>query len=265
MADRDDLAILAIVVGNTSTKVGVFHGRELDSSFRRLNTDLAALVDAVREADAALPSVERTGVVIASDNLPFSTRLLAELTPSLRHEVYRVGEDLIIPIERALDPDARPGQDRLLNALAAFDGLKQACVVIDAGTAITVDFVDGAGVFQGGAILPGAGLMLRSLHEHTAALPDIRPERPSDAFIGKNTRDAMLQGVFYGIRGAVRHIVERYATAYEGYPPVIATGTDAPLLFDGDEFVEQFVPDLTLRGIEITCRRTLGAEPDDDD
>lgn len=265
MPDRSDLAVLAIVVGNSSTRFGVFHGREMVQSARRLNTDLPALTGAIAEAESRMPPADRSAVVLATDNPPVSLRVLEDLTPLLNHELYRVGEDLIIPIERALDPDARPGQDRLLNALGAYDGLNQACVIIDAGTAITVDFVDGAGVFQGGAILPGASMMLRALHAGTAALPEIPLARPHEGFIGKNTRDAMLHGVVYGLRGAVRHLAERYAEAYEAYAPVIATGSDAPLLFEGDEFVERFVPDLTLRGIEVACRRTLGDDDGEDD
>lgn len=267
MPDPADLSLLAIVVGNASTRFGVFHGREMQFSIRRLNADMPALVGAIAEAESRMPGADRSAVVLATDNPPVSSRLLEELTPVLNHELYRMGEDMIIPIERALDPDARPGQDRLLNALGAFDGLKQACVIIDAGTAVTVDFVDGAGVFQGGAILPGAMMMLRALHGGTAALPEIALARPHEGFIGKNTRDAMLHGVVFGLRGAVRHLAERYAEAYEAYAPVIATGADSPLLFEGDEFVEQFVPDLTLRGIEVACRRTLLAddgEPDDE-
>ena len=85
--------------------------------------------------------------------------------------VYRVGRDLHVPINIALDDPATVGQDRLINALGAFRRARQACVVIDVGTALTVDFVDGVGTFQGGVIAPGPRMMLAALHERTAALP----------------------------------------------------------------------------------------------
>src|SRR5690606_33992349 len=66
---------------------------------------------------------------------------------------------LPVPIEDALEDRSTVGQDRLLAALGAWWRTKQACIVIDAGTAVTVDFVDGTGVFQGGAIAPGVGMM----------------------------------------------------------------------------------------------------------
>ena len=79
--------------------------------------------------------------------------------------MYRVGDDLPIPIQVDLAPETITGSDRLLNAVAAFDVLQQACVVVDAGTAVTVDFIDGKGTFHGGAIAPGARMQLAALHK----------------------------------------------------------------------------------------------------
>lgn len=251
----DDLSLLAISVGNTSTRFGVFEGNRLMRSGRGLNAGVASLVKQIEDADREVPRGQgMSAVVVASVNEPFATKLLDELTPRLGHEIYRIGKDLEVPIDLALEEGATPGQDRLLNALAAFDALKQACVIVDAGTAVTVDFVDGEGVFQGGAILPGAAMMLRALHVNTAALPEVPLSAPGPEVFGKNTAQSMLNGVFFGIRGAVRQLVERYAEAYEAYPSVIATGGDAPLLFDGEELIDRLVPDLTIRGIEAACR-----------
>lgn len=251
----EGLSLLAISVGNTSTRFGVFEGARLMRSGRGLNAGFVPLRDQIEAAGRELPSDGgASAVVVASVNEPFAAKLLEELKPRLGHEVYRIGTDLEVPIRLALDEGARPGQDRLLNALAAFDSLKQACVIVDAGTAVTVDFVDGEGVFQGGAILPGAAMMLRALHGQTSALPEVPLAAPGPEVFGKNTAQSMLNGVFFGIRGAVRQLVERYAEAYEAYPSVIATGGDSPLLFDGEELMDRLVPDLTIRGIEAACR-----------
>jgi type III pantothenate kinase len=255
--DESPVALLAIVVGNTNTRFASFDGREPENVDLAPNSNLDDLVARILRRDAALPSDRESIVVLASDNPPVSERLVTALTPKLTHDLHRVGDDLEVPIPRAIDPDTRPGQDRLLNALAAFDSLQQACAIIDVGTAVTVDFVDGQGVFQGGAIAPGATMMLRALHERTAALPTVALARPADSPFGKNTEQAMLNGVFYGIRGMVRLLVERYAEAYEAYPRVIATGSDAPLLFEDDPFIERIIPDLTLRGVEASCRRLV--------
>src|SRR5699024_6071301 len=129
---------------------------------------------------------------------------------NLNIPVQRIEHDINIPIGRQLDPEAIVGEDRLLNAAASYDVLKQACVVIDAGTAITVDFVDGQGTFHGGAIAPGAQSMLNTLADKTSQLPEVELKAPRE-YIGHNTTEAMRGGVFYCLRGMVRELVEHYA------------------------------------------------------
>lgn len=254
---ESNLNLLAISVGNTSTRFGLFTGKELSRSVRAPNAALAPLVDQLARMAGEIPEDGAGAVVLASVNDKVAGQLLDALVPRLSHEFYRIGVDLQVPIARALAPEATPGQDRLLNALAAYDALSQACVVVDAGTALTVDFVDGEGVFQGGAILPGAQMMLDALRARTAALPEVSLARPGPEAFGKNTVQAMLNGVHFGIRGAVRAIVERYAEAYEAFPLVVATGGDAVLLLEDDPIIDRLVPDLTLRGIEVSCRAGL--------
>lgn len=257
------LHLLALSVGNTTTRAGRFENAALVRALRAPNAGFNALIEQiVALMDDAPEGSESDGssIVIASVNEPVAQQLIDALTERVSRPVYRLGTDLPIPIVTALAPHATPGQDRLLNALAAFDHMKQACVVVDAGTAVTVDFVDGEGVFQGGAIAPGATMQLHALHAHTAGLPHIHIARPSADVFGKDTNQAMLNGVYYGIRGLVRSLVERYAEAYEAYPPIIATGGDAPLIFEGDEQIDRIVPDLTLWGIESACRRALASE-----
>ncbi|MBL8745771.1 MAG: type III pantothenate kinase [Phycisphaerae bacterium] len=255
------LQVLAISVGNTTTRFGRFEGSELARSLRAPNASFAPLVEQVVALASELPQegeAEPSAIVLATTNGPIADRLVAELEAQTGRDVFRIGADLPIPVETALDPGATPGQDRLLNAIAAFDHLKQACVVVDCGTAVTVDFIDGEGVFQGGAIAPGANMQLHALHHGTAALPHVHLAIPSTASpFGKDTVQAMLNGVYYGIRGTVRLLVERYAEAYEAYPPIIVTGGDAPLIFDGDELIDRIIPDLTLWGIEAACRKGL--------
>lgn len=265
-----DLSLIAISVGNTRTRVGVFRGRVLEESYALVNAEPASIIEAVVRAAPKLGA--GSPLVMASVNDPVADRLGMDLRESGslgELELYRFGRDLVIPIENALRPpaDSTVGQDRLLNALGAYSRAEQACIVIDAGTAITVDFVDGTGVFQGGAIAPGPGLMLRALHEHTAALPAIRfePEAPATPEpFGKDTRGAMLAGVRAAARGAAHLLIDRYAEFFGAYPQVIATGGDARTLFEGDELVEHIVPDLTLLGIQAACERALGSGDDAD-
>jgi type III pantothenate kinase len=249
--------LLAVSIGNTRTRLGVFRGKELDQSSVVDNADPAALVAAVRgvEMDRA-----DAPVVFASVNEPAAEGLVGSLGPAYAGRVHRFGRDLTIPIRRALPDASRTGHDRLLAALAAHARTQQACVVIDAGTAITVDFVDGEGVFHGGAIAPGVRMMLRSMHEHTAALPRVEfpRTRVEDAGpFGQDTASAMILGVRSAAVGMARLLIDRYAEAFGAYPVVVATGGDAPALFEGDPLIERIVPDLVLLGIHAACERLM--------
>jgi type III pantothenate kinase len=260
-----NLSILAIEVGNSRTRLGCFEGRELREVTAVANGDLAAIADAAATRWESLAAAEERAVVVASVNDPVADRLAIAIEDRLGGvECHRIGRDLPVPIGESLDPETITGVDRLLAAAAAWDTLRQACVVIDAGTAVTVDFVDGAGTFHGGAIAPGARMQLEALHARTAQLPAIELARPAEGeAFGRNTREAMLHGIVDGIRGLVWRLVERYAEAYGAFPMVVATGGDAELLFGDDELVNRIVPDLTLRGIAAAARAALADGEDE--
>jgi len=199
-------------------------------------------------------------IIIASSNEKVSQQISATLGDQTSNEIWEIGKDLPVAIGQHLDPETITGTDRLLNAAAAWSLNQQATVIVDAGTCVTVDFVDGEGTFHGGAIAPGAAMQLQALHKNTDSLPDIAFKRPLKEAFGKNTAQAMLQGVFHGIRGMVRQLTEQYASRYGAYPSVIATGGDATLLFENDEFVEQIIPDLLLQGIASSISHALTNE-----
>jgi type III pantothenate kinase len=119
-------------------------------------------------------------------------------------------------------------------------------------------------VFHGGAILPGVKMMLDSLHEKTASLPQVQYKKldPELNDPAKQTDDAMVLGVSAAACGAVRMLTERYAEYFEGYPKVIATGGDMGIL-ENDELIEAFVPDLQLVGLRVACEKALGDNEDE--
>lgn len=254
--------IVAINVGNTRTQFGRFIDGKLDGTERLDNKDVAAIVNHVVEQWRAIAAHPNAAVVIASVNDPLANRVASAVEDQLSIEVYRIGDDLPVPIGQQLDPETITGMDRLLNAAAAYESLGQACVIVDAGTAVTVDFVDGEGTFHGGAIAPGARMQLRALHEYTAALPELEFQEPEKEAFGRNTAQAMLQGVYHGIRGMVWRLVEQYAERYGAYPIVIATGGDAQVLFGEDELIDRIVPELTLHGIACAARQSLASNED---
>lgn len=253
--------LIALAVGNSRSRLGLFAGTELRESSVHATADAEGIAEAcVALADKA-EGDENPAVVVSSVS-PGATDAIERRLADSGLRAMRFGRDMPIPMAHALDGEGAKtvGQDRLLCALGAFETVRQACVVVDIGTAVTIDFVDGEGVFQGGAIAPGVGMMLTVLKERTAALPMIEYGGPDDSVMfGKNTPAAMRLGVTAMVRGAVRYLAERYADFYEAYPRIVATGGDMGII-EAEGIVESFVPDLQLIGIRHACRRLLEAD-----
>src|SRR5690606_5988205 len=159
----------------------------------------------------------------------------------------------------------RVGLDRLVNAVAAnhLRSSQRSAIVIDVGSAITVDLIRADGVFVGGAILPGIGMAARALHEFTDLLPlsEMTELREAPEALGKNTTAALKSGLFWGAVGAMRELIARLAT-HAQQPEVFLTGGAAPgvaryLAGPGEE-PPRHVPHLTLAGIALSARSFTG-------
>lgn len=260
MSTQPDL--IAICVGNTRTRVGHFHNGELVIASTVSSADAEAVAETVRTLVAELEAP----VVMMSSVRPAAADAIEAAVEQIpaAGKVGRVGREIAIPIRHTLDDDSTVGQDRVLNAIAAFEKAGQACIVVDVGTAVTVDFVDGEGVFHGGVILPGLNMMLRALHEQTAALPALSFAMPdaTRGTLGKDTKHAMTLGVLAAVRGGVRQQAEACAEFYGAYPAIIATGGDMAVL-ESDGLIEHFVADLQLLGVAACVRKALEAETTD--
>jgi type III pantothenate kinase len=162
---------------------------------------------------------------------------------------------LQLPITVLVPAPESVGIDRLLNAVAAKIGAGRfdSIIIVDAGTAVTVDLVDQDGAFRGGAILPGFHLMTQSLHDYTALLPlvDVRESNPR--LPGNNTESAIEAGVFWAVAGGVKALI-RQLTARSGShrgPEIFITGGNAELLLPVLEKEVRHYPQLTLEGIRL--------------
>jgi type III pantothenate kinase len=252
---------LAITVGNTRTSLAILKGTEIQDRNSFDSTETSDIIEQTIKLWKNLDG-ESPQIVIASTNSNAGNTISETLADQTSKQIWRIGEDVPVAIGQHLDPETITGVDRLLNGAAAWEMSKQACVVVDAGTCVTVDFIDGEGTFHGGAIAPGARMQLAAMHNGTTALPEVDFELPLDEAFGKNTAQAMLQGVFHGIQGMVRQLTEQYASRYGAYPIVISTGGDALALFENDDLVEQIVPDLQLQGIAISVSHAMTVETD---
>jgi type III pantothenate kinase len=130
----------------------------------------------------------------------------------------------------------------------------KAMIIVDSGTATTVDVVSAQGVFEGGAILPGFQLCARALHQYTALLPHIANEELAASTpdpLGKNTRDAIRSGLFWGQLGAVRELVGHLGEPFGEAPITVVTGGAGRLLVPQLPPVVLHRPFLALQGLVI--------------
>jgi len=245
-----EINLLTLNVGNSRLAIGAFVAGELKYAKRLPHSSRADWTGSVNEAWKLVADRSNAAIAGASVNPSVMEQLEHTVKQATGADVDWVGRSIDLPINVLTDQPDQTGVDRVLNIAAAFEQMGKACVVVDAGTAITVDCCNDKGEFVGGAIGPGAQTMLDAMHEKTARLPKVSFAAPSGAF-GKTTEQAMLQGVYYGIRGMLKELVENYATELGFWPDIIATGGDAQKLFEGWELIHAVSPDLTLYGIAL--------------
>ena len=150
------------------------------------------------------------------------------------------------------------GPDRLANAVAARHRFGAPVVVLDFGTAVTLDVVNRAGNYAGGIIAPGLAAMTDYLHEKTALLPRIKI-REIKTSIGKSTEEAMLVGAVHGYRGLVRELIAELKRGLKTKRlPVVATGGYAQLIASKLPEISAVEPNLTLEGLRLVWQ---GASP----
>ena len=245
-----DIDLLVLNLGNTRLAAGVFQSGKLEYVTRIPHEQRLEWPARMADLWKRLGDNGDVEVAGASVNPLLLEPLEHAVAQATGKHVQWVGRDLDLPIEVKTDQPNETGVDRICNIAAAYEQMGKACVVADAGTAITVDCCDNTGAFLGGAIAPGAGLGLAALHDKAAKLPKISLAVPTGT-IGTNTAQAMLQGVYHGARGLVKEVVENYAMQLGTWPDLIATGGDAETLFADWELVHAIAPDLTLYGIAL--------------
>lgn len=244
---------MVIDIGNSSIKLGLWCDTAVTGSVRLLNDDTAGLAEAIARLQAQQPDDATRDVAIASTQPEILKRTRSILGDG-GADSWVVGEEIPLPVPVDVEAAQQVGVDRLCSAAAAHDRTGHACIVVDFGTAITVDLVGDDGVFLGGAILPGLAMQRSALHEGTAALPLVEPAIPKSP-VGRSTEEAIRSGMVYGTVGAVRGLVERFAGQLGTWPQVVATGGDLELLKDECDFCDSLVPDLCLIGVGLAYAR----------
>ena len=217
---------LIIDIGNTVAKLVAFEGDEPIEEVRTSSDDLAGL------ADFASKYKFEKGIVGSVKGL---SEIAEQALRNLPFPILRFSPDTPVPVGNKYRTPETLGADRLAAAVgASVLKPKMDILIIDAGTCITIDFIDSTATYRGGAILPGIAMKFQALHTFTAKLPLLENiDAQSDILTGRSTHESILAGVLTATRLAVQGFVCRYRKAY-GDIQVLLTGGDAePLWGEG--------------------------------
>jgi type III pantothenate kinase len=254
--------LLAVDVGNTQTHFGLFAtGQDHVAEHWRFATVRQSTGD---ELGAALSNL------LALRGLSFSdvdSSIVSSTVPQLSEQWMLMSEHYLHERMLVVGPSIRTGMpirtdnprevgaDRLVNAVAAYDRVRDTCVVVDFGTAITYDAVSAEGEYLGGIITPGAEISIEALYERAAKLPRVELAEPR-ALIGKSTVEAIRSGIAYGFAGQVEGIVRRLRGELGADTVVIATGGLAQVVVP---FIRETIDEvddlLTLIGLRLIWER----------
>jgi type III pantothenate kinase len=253
--------LLVVDVGNTQTHFGVFDEGEVLAEHWRFATVRDSTGDELGAALSNLLSLRGLSLRDVDDSIVSSTvpQLSEQWTAMadryLGHGMLVVGPSIRTGMPIRIDNPHEVGADRLVNAVAAYERVRDTCVVVDFGTAITYDAVSAAGEYLGGIISPGAEISIDALYDRAAKLPKVELAPPR-SLIGKSTVDAIRSGIVYGFAGQVDGIVRRLRAELGQSTTVIATGGLAQALVPFvQETVDQVDDLLTLIGLRLIWER----------
>ena len=266
--------LLTIDAGNTQTVVGLFRGHDLLDTWRiatvadRTSDELALMVQqflGFHGFSFALPGIEGADAANRSDAQLITGVAICSGVPRVTAELRQMTERYFGFPALVLEPGVRTGMpilydnpkevgpDRIANAVGAYDLYGGPTIVVDFGTATTVEAISAAGEYLGGAIFPGVEIAMDALFGRAAGLRRVELQAPKHV-IGKSTAESIQSGALYGFSAQVDGLVDRFV-AELGECTVIATGGLADLISPHARTVQHFEPWLTLYGLRIIFER----------
>ena len=244
-----DSSWLVLDIGNSAVKGGLYAGDRLIHTFRTsheaepLESHISGALQTASIARAGLASVVPSTAAAAMQLLEKAGVPLTRVRPTMR-----------LPFELGYRTPDTLGADRLAAAAAAWirfgEPMHRGVVALDAGSAFTYEVVDRSGVYRGGTIAPGPGLMQRALHLETAQLPEVPLVIPDEP-IGRSTIEAIQVGVMYGFIESARGLLRRINEALGEETYVVVTGGWAPVLAEHVDLVDAVEPHLVLEGVRL--------------
>jgi type III pantothenate kinase len=253
--------IIVADAGNTSISLGVFKDKTLAANFKLSTQEYHSgdelgvlMVESFKKNGLEDLLLEFSGGIISSVAEHVTKPLKEAMKKYLNIHPMVLDSQLESGVLLKIDNPLEVGSDRIANAVAGYEVYKKALVVIDFGTATTFCSISSKGEFQGGAICPGIHMVLQALHQKTSKLPEVRLKKPNK-FIGTNTEDNILSGVFWGHVGQVEYILKGIKEEMGEQPLVVATGGLSHLIAESIEGIDVVRESLTLEGLKIIYDR----------
>lgn len=258
--------LLAIDVGNTQTVVGVYDHKgdmskadgglvgpwRLSTVHERTEDELAVLIGGLlQSAGCDWPKID--GVAITSGVASITSSLRRMVEKKLDVEPVIVGPGVKSGLAIRYENPREVGPDRIANGAAVFDLYGGPSIVVDFGTATTLDAISENGEYLGGSISPGVEVSLDALVGKAAALSAVELVEPRAA-IGRNTGESIRSGVLYGYAGQIDGLCERFE-AEIGECTVVATGGLARMISSYTKVVDEVEPWLTLHGLRLIWQK----------
>jgi len=257
--------LLAIDIGNTNIVFGLYD-REKICRHWRMATDPARTPD---EMGVLILEMFRHSGFSKSD---VDAMIIACVVPTMIHSVVTMCRDYFSSEPVVVEPGIKTGvpilyenpkevgADRIVNAVAAYEKYKCACIVVDFGTATTFDCISAKGEYLGGSIAPGINISMDALFRKASKLPRVEFVKPKTA-IGRTTVQSMQAGLVFGYMGLVDGIVNRIKAEMGGKVRVCATGGLAVLIAPESTTIEEVDDLLTLDGLRLIYQRNREARP----
>jgi type III pantothenate kinase len=247
--------LLAFDIGNSDITIGLWNGTTWKNNWRipsRVDQPELFYGVKVREyfLEAAIPTTWVQTIVLSSV-VPGLTEKIKNVVRGLfEKEPITLGPSIYehLPI-KVLNP-YEIGSDLVANAMAAHHKVRETCIVVDFGTALTFTTVSDKGIILGVSIVPGLRTALRALSQNTAKLFDVPLEMPASA-LGISTVTAIQSGIVIGYEGLVKNIVQAIRTELKVECPAIATGGLSFVITSLKGFFQSVDPQLTLDGLRL--------------
>ena len=249
--------LLVIDVGNTNTVVGAMSASKVIYNWRittksRTTDEMGLLLLELFRLEGIKPD-DFDGVCV-SCVVPSVLYAIEKASRRYLHrDAFVISRGIKTGMRICTDDPRQIGTDRIVNSVAGYRRYQKALVVIDFGTATTLDCINSRGDYLGGAIAPGFRISIDALFTKTAKLPKVEVERV-ESVIGKNTIHSMQAGMFWGYVGLVDELARRCRAELTMMEPqqevfCIATGGLANLIGEACQEIQSIDRDLTLQGL----------------